>query len=90
MELHQAGLIDFWIQMEVQNNRNANHCLNVAGKKLQQKKSPSFNNQKRINLKNFSGAFYVLIAGYFISLLCFVCENVVIRFKRLSRDDVRT
>jgi hypothetical protein len=46
MELHQAGLIDFWIQKEVQNNRNANHCLNVAGKKLQQKKSPSFNNQK--------------------------------------------
>lgn len=84
MEVHQAGLIDFWTRAEVQKNRNANFCLKMADDKLK-KKSQIFNNQtRRITLKNFTGAFYVLLAGYLLSFICFIGEILFsFRHKRL-------
>jgi hypothetical protein len=68
MEVHQAGLIDYWTRVEVEKNRNAEFCLKIAKKKLENK-SQLFNNQtRRISLKNFTGVFtFWLLVIYFPS-----------------------
>lgn len=79
MELHQAGLIDEWTHRELLLRRNVSYCLNEA-KKVQQRKISD--NLTKITLKNFSGAFYVLIVGYVLSFICFFCENIYSRLLR--------
>ena len=80
MEVHQAGLIDYWTRVEVEKNRNAEFCLKIAKKKLENK-SQLFNNQtRRISLKNFTGVFYVLVAGYLLSFICFIGENFTTKY----------
>ncbi|KAI9559875.1 hypothetical protein GHT06_013882 [Daphnia sinensis] len=73
MELHQAGLIDFWTRREQEKHQNANFCLNEA---KQKQRGKTFDNRTKITLKNFSGAFYILIFGCIASFLCFLCENL--------------
>jgi hypothetical protein len=79
MELHQAGLIDFWTRVEVQKSRYANFCLDMAKKKLK-KKLGIFDKEMQITLKNFTGAFYVLISGYLFSFFSFINENFIFKF----------
>nr|CAH0108341.1 unnamed protein product [Daphnia galeata] len=83
MELHQAGLIDEWTQRELQKRRNVTYCLNEA-RKIQQHKIT--NNLTKITLKNFSGAFYVLIIGYILSLICFIGENVYFNLSKFYKS----
>lgn len=80
MELHGAGLIDLWTRRDMQNRRNVVKCLSESKKVQQQKKS---SNSTKITLKNFTGAFYVLLAGYIISFVVFITEKCVFRFKRI-------
>ena len=79
MELHEEGLIEIFIQTHQQRLRNASQCLNEV-RKRQQITAPT-ENKTKITLANFSGAFYVLVIGYFISvssakLFTTVCSNV--------------
>jgi ionotropic glutamate receptor len=80
MELHEEGLIEIFIQTHQQRLRNASQCLNEA-RKRQQITAPT-ENKTKIKLANFSGAFYVLVIGYFISFFCFVRENVYYRMSK--------
>lgn len=87
MKLHEDGLIEFLIQMDQQERHdNVTKCLDEA-RRRQQKKAVS-GNTRQISLGNFSGAFYVLIIGYFISFVCFIRENIYYRmfkcFHKLS------
>lgn len=89
MQLHQAGLIDFWTRREQEKHQNANFCLNEAKEKQRGK---LFDNRTKITLKNFSGAFYILIFGCIVSFLCFVGENLspmLINFGMNSRKSTR-
>ncbi|KZS11624.1 Uncharacterized protein APZ42_023549 [Daphnia magna] len=83
MELHQAGLIDEWTNRELHLRRNVSFCLNEA-KKVQQRKISD--NLTKITLKNFSGAFYVLVVGYVLSLICFFGENIYFRLLKYYGD----
>lgn len=83
MELHQAGLIDMWTKRELQKRRNVTYCLNEAHNRQQRKIT---NNLKKITLKNFSGAFYVLIIGYVLSLICFIGENVYFKLSNYQKS----
>ena len=83
MELHQAGLIDEWTQRELQKRRNVTYCLNEA-RKIQQRKIT--NNLTKITLKNFSGAFYVLITGYILSLICFIGEHIYFNLSKFYKS----
>lgn len=83
MELHQAGLIDMWTERELQKRRNVTYCLNEARNRQQRKIT---NNLTKITLKNFSGAFYVLIIGYFLSLICFIGENVYFKLSKHQKS----
>ena len=80
MELHAAGLIDLWTRWDTDKRRNVIKCLNESDKRQQKKMS---SNQTKITLKNFTGAFYVLIAGYLVSLVVFIGEKIY--FKRIAK-----
>ncbi|XP_046453995.1 glutamate receptor ionotropic, delta-2-like isoform X2 [Daphnia pulex] len=90
MELHEAGLIDEWIESEQKKRKNATLCMNEARKRQEIKASPD--NQIQITLAHFSGAFYVLVGGYFISFVSFIRENVYFRvsryFKRPNKNEI--
>jgi hypothetical protein len=86
MELHQAGLIDFWTQRELQKRKHITHCVNEANKVQMQKVSDS---KTKITLNNFSGAFYILLVGYIISFIFFVSENVYLRITKHKRGHPR-
>lgn len=89
MQLHQAGLMDFWTRREQEKQQNINFCLNEAKEKQRGK---LFDNRTKITLKNFSGAFYILIFGCIMSFLCFVGENLspmLINFGMNSRKSTR-
>ncbi|XP_046657357.1 uncharacterized protein LOC124350615 isoform X2 [Daphnia pulicaria] len=86
MELHQAGLIDFWTQRELQKRKHITHCVNEANKVQMQKVSDS---KTKITLNNFSGAFYILLVGYIISFIFFVSENVYLRITKYKRGHPR-
>lgn len=79
MELHGAGLIDLWTRWDTDKRRNVMKCLNESDKRQQKKMS---SNQTKITLKNFTGAFYVLIAGYVVSFVVFIGEKIY--FKRMA------
>lgn len=80
MELHEDGLIEFLIRRVQEGNNNVTKCLDEA-RWRQQKKAVS-GNARQISLGNFSGAFYVLIIGYFISFVCFIHENIYYRMSK--------
>ena len=73
MELHRAGLIDLWTRWDINKRGNVIKCLNEF-EKMQQRKISS--NRTQITLKNFTGALHVLVAGYIISFVIFMGENV--------------
>ncbi|KAI9559876.1 hypothetical protein GHT06_013883 [Daphnia sinensis] len=81
MELHQAGLVDFWTRTELEKRKHFSYCRKEAEWK---QRSTQFDNKTRINLKNVSGAFYVLIMGYILSLVCFFIENASFKIKKLK------
>ncbi len=83
MELHQAGLIDEWTERDLQKRRNVTYCLNEARNRQQRKIT---NNLTKITLKNFSGAFCVLIIGYILSLICFIGENVYFKLSKYQKQ----
>ncbi|EFX85831.1 hypothetical protein DAPPUDRAFT_313677 [Daphnia pulex] len=80
MELHEDGLIEFLIRRDQERHNNVTKCLDEA-RRRQQKKAVS-GNTRLISLGNFSGAFYVLIIGYFISFVCFIRENIYYRMSK--------
>jgi len=79
MELHDDGLIDQWIKREPHEYKNIDICLNEPRQRQQCKVS---DNNTQTSLENFAVAFYILIAGYFISLVFFVRENFYFRLFR--------
>jgi hypothetical protein len=91
MELHEAGLMEFWIRLDQKNVLNATYCLNEARKRRQTRKLSE--SETKISLNSFSGAFYVLVLGYFVSFVCFVREVLYFRLlkyrKRSSINDVK-
>ena len=91
MELHEAGLMEFWIGVDQKNLLNATYCLNEARKRRQKRKLSE--SETKISLNSFSGAFYVLVLGYFVSFVCFVREVLYFRLlkhrKRSSKNNVK-
>ena len=91
MELHEAGVMEFWIRLDQKNVLNATYCLNEARKRRQKRKLSE--SETKISLNSFSGAFYVLVLGYFVSFVCFVREVLYFRLlkyrKRSSKNNVK-
>ena len=87
MELHEAGLIDKWTENEQKKRKNATLCMNEARKRQQSKAASE--NQIRITPAHFSGAFYVLIGGCFISFISFFRENVYFRISRYYKKEIK-
>lgn len=86
MELHEAGLVNFWLKKEEQKSKNVDFCLKEAGKNQGKK---IIDNKTKITMKNFAGAFYVLGFGCLLSLICFIVENVYAilgKFRRTRLD----
>ncbi|EFX87004.1 hypothetical protein DAPPUDRAFT_235850 [Daphnia pulex] len=73
LEIIEAGLIDYW---DVMLRPIPLQCLKNIGKdsnmlKLKSKKPPA------LTLKNLTGAFIILLLGFSLSLLAFLCEKIV-------------
>jgi hypothetical protein len=83
MELHEAGRFEFWTRVYQKKYTNATYCLNEAHKRREQRNLSK--SKTKITLNNFSGAFYVLALGYFISFVCFVRENICFRLNRYNQ-----
>ncbi len=87
MELHEAGLIDEWTESEQKKRKNATLCMNEACKRQEIKAASD--NQTQITLAHFSGAFYILVGGYFISFISFIRENVYFRISGILRGWIK-
>ncbi|XP_046459985.1 ionotropic receptor 93a-like [Daphnia pulex] len=73
LEIIEAGLVDYW---DVMLRPMPLQCLKNIGKgsnmlKLKSKKPPA------LTLKNLTGAFVILLLGFSLSLLAFLCEKIV-------------
>lgn len=70
--MNAFGLIDYWNDL---NFANPYQCLD---KKVTKKSS----SHPRLSLKNLTGAFVVLLAGYATSLIVFIIEHLVFNWRR--------
>ena len=66
LQMYEAGLINKWNKKYKPDMRQ---CLDKNKKK----------NVKSLGLDNLTGAFVVLGAGYFVSLIVFICEKIFLR-----------
>lgn len=62
MRLHEFGLITKWKRPY---EADVSRCISMANQ---------YSKEERLALFRMTGAFAVLIAGYFLSLLIFLCE----------------
>ena len=78
MKMEQFGLIDHWWRQY--SPADPKPCLSENIDK--KKKDETNGNRKRLTLKDLSGAFVLLVAGYFLSLLVFIIERSIGRMKK--------
>lgn len=85
LELMQTGIIDHWDSRFrpmpgkcMGNIRNA-HTTETSATLKQKNHPPS------LSLKNLTGAFVVLLVGFSISFLAFLCEQIVAKTGRNNR-----
>lgn len=84
LEIMQAGLLDYWeeifrpIPPQCQGNIKS---LNPPDSKARKMKD----HPPALTLKNLTGAFIVLLLGFSLSLLAFLCEKMISNPNRQSR-----
>ena len=88
MRMEQAGLIDHW--WREQSPTDPTPCLsnNIKKKKTpKNKEEKAADDRKRLTLKDLSGAFFLLIAGYILSSLVFIIERSIGRMLKDYREN---
>ena len=86
--MEQAGLIDLW--WREQSPTDPTPCLsnNIKKKKTpKNKEEKAADDRKRLTLKDLSGAFFLLIAGYILSSLVFIIERSIGRMLKDYREN---
>ena len=86
MRMEQAGLIDHWWREQ----SPTDPCLsnNIKKKKTpKNKEEKAADDRKRLTLKDLSGAFFLLIAGYILSSLVFIIERSIGRMLKDYREN---
>jgi hypothetical protein len=73
--MHQIGIIDYWDTWFRPMPPQCN------GEPQSEKTNPN-NKVSRLNLKNLTGAFVVLLVGLSLSLLTFLCEIIISKLNR--------
>ena len=92
--MEQFGLIDHW--WRTYSPADPTPCLpnNIADKKKtpKTKEEKAAGDRKRLSLKDLSGAFVLLIAGYILSSLVLIIERSIGRMKKdyQSRNQIAT
>jgi nitrogen fixation/metabolism regulation signal transduction histidine kinase len=80
LELQQTGIIDYW---ELWFRKMPGQCManiNSVSKKNRETQHSS------LSLKNLIGAFIVLLIGFSLSLLVFICEQIASIFARRTSN----
>ncbi|EFX87006.1 hypothetical protein DAPPUDRAFT_235852 [Daphnia pulex] len=84
LEIMQAGLLDYWEEWfrptPPQCQGNIESFNPPDSKALKMKDHPP-----ALTLKNLTGAFIVLLLGFSLSLLAFLCEKIISNPNRQSR-----
>jgi hypothetical protein len=79
--MHQIGIIDYWDTWFRPMPPQCN------GEPQSEKTNPN-NKVSRLNLKNLTGAFVVLLVGLSLSLLTFLCEIIISKLNRKWPDAI--
>ncbi len=84
LEIMQAGLLDYWEErfrpIPPQCQGNIKSCNPPDSKALKMKDHPP-----ALTLKNLTGAFIVLLLGFSLSFLAFLCESIISHRNHQSR-----